>query len=141
MKTLQVFEPALCCPTGICGVNVDPELLRMSSVVNALKQNGIALERFNLKSNPDAFVKNETVSAFLNEHGVSKLPIAVLDDKIVVEGRYPTNEEIASFLEVDASKLTSESNNAGFTINKINGVSKEEKPKSSCCCGGSSSCC
>ena len=29
MKTMKIFEPAMCCPTGLCGVSVDPELLRV----------------------------------------------------------------------------------------------------------------
>lgn len=23
MKTMEIFEPAMCCPTGICGLSVD----------------------------------------------------------------------------------------------------------------------
>ena len=41
MKTMKIFEPAMCCPTGLCGVSVDPELLRVSTVLNTLKQHGI----------------------------------------------------------------------------------------------------
>lgn len=45
MKKLAIYEPAMCCDTGICGVSVDPELLRISAVINNLKKNGIAVER------------------------------------------------------------------------------------------------
>jgi hypothetical protein len=24
MKTLEIFDPAMCCATGVCGVDVDP---------------------------------------------------------------------------------------------------------------------
>jgi hypothetical protein len=37
MKKMCIYEPALCCETGLCGVNVDPELLRISTVLNTLK--------------------------------------------------------------------------------------------------------
>lgn len=38
MKTMQIFEPAMCCSTGLCGVGVDPELLRISTVLDTLKK-------------------------------------------------------------------------------------------------------
>ena len=39
MKRMQIFEPAMCCSTGLCGVGVDPELLRVSAVLNTLRKN------------------------------------------------------------------------------------------------------
>ncbi len=38
MKKLQIFEAAMCCSTGLCGIGVDPELLRVSTVFNSLKE-------------------------------------------------------------------------------------------------------
>ena len=52
MKKMQIFEPAMCCPTGLCGVGVDPELLRISAVLNSLKKNGVTVDRFNLTDAP-----------------------------------------------------------------------------------------
>ena len=48
MKRMSIYEPAMCCDTGVCGVNVDPELVRISRVINILKKNGITIERYNL---------------------------------------------------------------------------------------------
>lgn len=48
MKSVKIFEPAMCCATGLCGVGVDPELLRISTVIETLKQNNIQVDRFNL---------------------------------------------------------------------------------------------
>lgn len=31
MKKMFIYEPAMCCSTGLCGVSVDPELLRLST--------------------------------------------------------------------------------------------------------------
>ncbi|WP_283675509.1 MULTISPECIES: arsenite efflux transporter metallochaperone ArsD [Clostridia] len=106
MKKMQIFEPAMCCDTGLCGVSVDPELLRISTVLNALKKNGVAVDRFNLSSSPMAFVNNKTINAFINEKGVEELPAVMIDEKIVITGRYPTNEELVSLLEVPASYMT-----------------------------------
>ena len=37
MKKLEVFDPAMCCPTGVCGVDVDPALAQFAA---DLKANG-----------------------------------------------------------------------------------------------------
>lgn len=93
MKKMSIYEPALCCETGLCGVNVDPELLRITTVLNNLKNKGIIIERYNLNSTPMEFVKNNTVNQYVNEKGVEGLPVTLVDGKIVITGRYPANDE------------------------------------------------
>ena len=105
MKKMQIFEPAMCCSTGLCGVGVDPELLRISTVLNTLKKNGVKIERFNLSSSPQEFINNKDVNKLIKEKGVEDLPITVFDGEIVVIGRYPTNEEIVKLLDVPMSSL------------------------------------
>ncbi|GLC83308.1 arsenite efflux transporter metallochaperone ArsD [Lacrimispora brassicae] len=124
MKKMQIFEPAMCCDTGLCGVSVDPELLRISTVLNALKKNGVAVDRFNLSSAPMAFVNNQVINAFINRKGVDELPAVMVDEEIVITGRYPTNEELVSLLEVPESYLT-ESKSA---------------QQGGCCCSGGNCC-
>ena len=105
MKKMQIFEPALCCETGVCGASVDPELLRITTVLNTLKQNGVVIDRFNLNSAPMEFVTNQTINVYVNQKGVDALPCATVDGEIVIEGRYPTNEEILSLLELPPSAM------------------------------------
>lgn len=124
MKKMQIFEPAMCCDTGLCGVSVDPELLRISTVLNTLKKNGVAVDRFNLSSAPMAFVHNKVINTFINEKGAEDLPVVMVDDQIVIIGHYPTNEELISLLEVPASYLT-EANSA---------------KQGSCCCSDGNCC-
>lgn len=106
MKKMSIYEPAMCCDTGLCGVSIDPELLRISTVLSALKKNGVAVERFNLNNAPMAFVNNKVINNFINQKGVDELPAVMLDDEIIITGRYPSNEEIISFLDVPESYLT-----------------------------------
>jgi hypothetical protein len=105
MKKMQIFEPAMCCPTGLCGVGVDPELLRVSTVLNTLKKNGVTVERFNLSSAPQQFMNNRAVNRFVSTKGVGGLPVTVLDGKIVIAGRYPTNREFADLLGIPENLL------------------------------------
>ena len=65
MKTIQIFDPALCCSTGVCGVDVDQPLVTFSADVAWAKLNGAQIERFNLAQQPVAFAENPAVKGFL----------------------------------------------------------------------------
>jgi len=124
MKTMSIYEPAMCCPTGLCGVGVDPELMRISTVLDTLKKNGITVNRYNLTSFPQEFVKNAKVNERLMDEGVEVLPIIVVDGKVVITKRYPSNGEFVKLLDLPK------------------GVLDDGEPakadESSCCCGGDS---
>jgi hypothetical protein len=106
MKEMTIYEPAMCCPTGLCGVGVDPELLRISAVLGSLKKNGVEVQRFNLTNAPAEFVKNSEINELISAKGVRELPAVVLDGRIVITGRYPANKEFISLLEVPESFLS-----------------------------------
>lgn len=105
MKKMIIFDPAMCCSTGVCGPSVNPELLRVSTVLNKLKNNGIVVERHNLSNNPQAFVDNEQVNQLLNGKGVEILPIIMVDDEIVKVKGYPSNEEFCKWLDIPEDYL------------------------------------
>ena len=100
MKKMQIFEPAMCCSTGLCGVGVDPELLRISTVLSSLEKNNVKIERFNLSNSPGEFITNKVVNTYIKEKSVEGLPVTVVDGEIVITGRYPRNEEIAKLLDI-----------------------------------------
>ncbi|MHB1392614.1 MAG: arsenite efflux transporter metallochaperone ArsD [Clostridia bacterium] len=105
MKKMIIFEPAMCCSTGVCGPSVDKELLRVSTVINNLKNNGILVERYNLSSNPQIFVDNKEINRILNNEGVEVLPVTMVDGVVVKTKTYPTDEEFSNLLDVPASYL------------------------------------
>ena len=121
MKTMAIYEPAMCCPTGLCGVGVDPELLRVSAVLNALKKNSVEVMRYNLSSAPQEFINSKAVNEFLSASGVDGLPAIVVDGEIVIAGRYPTNEEFASLLDVPAEALATKQRVIKGAIKKAGG--------------------
>lgn len=63
MKKMVIYDPAMCCSTGVCGPGVDPELLRVSALLNSLKNNGISVERYNLNGNPQAFIDSKVIKS------------------------------------------------------------------------------
>lgn len=105
MKKMKIFEPAMCCPTGLCGVGVDPELLRISAVLETLKKNGMAVDRFNLNSAPAEFITDSVINDYINAKGPEGLPAVMVDGEIVIEGRYPTNGEFAALLDLPEGLL------------------------------------
>ena len=94
---LQVFDPAMCCPTGICGPNVNPDLVRFSADLDWLKQQGVEVERYNLSSHPAAFAQNKVVREALQYEGNKCLPLIVVNDEIVSRCVYPSRSELIAF--------------------------------------------
>lgn len=39
-SNIEIFEPAMCCSTGVCGPGVDKELLRITAFINQLEGEG-----------------------------------------------------------------------------------------------------
>lgn len=132
MKKMLIYEPAMCCSTGLCGVSVDPELLRISTTLNNLKKNGILVERYNLTNAPQEFIKNKEVNEFINRNGVEELPLILIDNAIVMSGRYPSNEEFVKLLEIPKDILTSKTKPVRLNI---------KKAKSNDCGCSDGSCC
>ncbi|MDI6619147.1 MAG: arsenite efflux transporter metallochaperone ArsD [Clostridiales bacterium] len=120
MKKMQIFEPAMCCSTGLCGVGVNPELLRISTVLNTLKKNGIDVERFNLSNATKQFVSNKAVNHFISTKGIDGLPVTVIDGEIVIEGRYPTNKEFEKLLGIPDNILKDKTGDVKVTARGSN---------------------
>ena len=58
---VQIYDPPMCCPTGLCGPTVDPVLLDIHEAVITLKAEGITAQRYMLSSQPQAFFANSEV--------------------------------------------------------------------------------
>jgi hypothetical protein len=100
MKKMIIFDPAMCCSTGVCGPGIDPELLRVSTVLNNLQRKGVVVERYNLTNNPGIFVENKIINDLLNSDGVDLLPVTIVDNQVVKTKEYPTNKEFCKMLDI-----------------------------------------
>ena len=108
MKKMVIFDPAMCCSTGVCGPSVDKNLLRVSTVLIRLEKKGVKVERHNLSNNPKIFVDNKMVNKLLVDEGIDVLPITIVDGEVVKTKEYPTNEEFIKFLEIPKEYVISE---------------------------------
>lgn len=103
MSKIQVFDPALCCSTGVCGVDVDQALVSFAVDVDWARQHGAAIQRFNLSQEPMAFAVNAKVKAFLQQSGETALPLILVDGEVALTGRYPGREELARWAGIEAA--------------------------------------
>ena len=113
MKKIEIFDPAMCCSTGVCGPSIDPELLRVATVVSVLQEKGASVKRHNLASEPQDFVANKTIAAILEKEGADVLPVTLLDGEIVKKKVYPTNVEFAAWTGVVVEAESTEPTTGG----------------------------
>lgn len=102
MTQLTVFDPAQCCSTGVCGPSVDPKLSRLAADLDWLKQQGVAVVRYNLSQQPQAFVDNAVIKDILERRGEDALPVFVVDGEVMSQGSYPDRAALAGWVGVPA---------------------------------------
>lgn len=118
MSTIQIFDPALCCSSGVCGTDVDQALVNFSADLNWAMKNGAQVERFNLAQQPLAFAENAVVKGFLQRSGAKGLPLILVDGEIALTGRYPLRDELARWAGIATAEPATQT---------------AEKPAGSCC--------
>ena len=101
---IEIYDPAMCCSSGMCGPSIDPVLVKMNEAVLALKKQGIEIERFNLAQQPKEFLANKTVAELLHKNGKKVLPVTVVNGEVFSTGAYPSYEEICNALGIDPLK-------------------------------------
>ena len=97
MTAIRVFDPAMCCSTGVCGPSVDPQLARFSADLDWLKSQGVSVERFNLAQQPAAFAEDQAVRSALETKGEAGLPVVKVNGEIKSTGVYPSRAELAAW--------------------------------------------
>lgn len=115
MTTLTVYDPAMCCATGICGADVDQRLVNFAADLDWLKSEGIDVTRINISNEPMEFVTNPKVKSVLDTDGVDGLPVILIDGDTRSTARFPDRAELAGWAGV------------AFAASEV---------KSSGCCGG-----
>ncbi len=101
MSKVEVFEPALCCATGVCGEDVDQQLVTFSADLDFVSSRGGDVYRYNLASEPRVFAENDTVRAFLHLAGSGGLPLVLVDGVTAMTGRYPDRGQLAAWAGID----------------------------------------
>jgi hypothetical protein len=100
MTDVRVFDPAMCCSSGVCGTSVDPQLARFAADLHWLKARGVSVLRFNLSQQPGAFADDGAVKAALEAKGEAGLPLVKVNGEVKSSGVYPSRGELAAWAGV-----------------------------------------
>ncbi|BCS51902.1 arsenite efflux transporter metallochaperone ArsD [Geobacter sp. SVR] len=117
---IEIYDPAMCCSTGVCGPSVDSELVRIQETLRQIQKQApeVQVVRSGLTSDPQAFVANSVVAELLKSEGPECLPLTFVDGELASKGKYPGNEQLQAIL-----------NRAGITVKMT------EKKRATGCCG------
>ncbi len=102
MKKLEVYDPAMCCSTGVCGPGVDPALVTFAADLKWVAEQGVSVQRYNLGQEPQAFAANPAEVKEM-EAGMDRLPIIAVDGRIVSTGVHLSRGQLARKLELSAA--------------------------------------
>lgn len=95
---VALFDPPMCCPTGLCGPALDQTLLDVSEMILTLQEEGLRVERYQMTSHPQKFMNNEDVMRLVREKQMAALPITLIHNRVVKVGAYPTLKEMQAAL-------------------------------------------
>ena len=100
MRTLEIYDPAMCCSTGVCGPSVDQRLVKLSADISFLKSRGVIVQRFNLAHQPAAFTSNPVVLAEMGAEA-EHLPLFIVDGQVCARASYPDREELSRWFGIE----------------------------------------
>lgn len=96
---IEIFDPPMCCPTGLCGPTLDQTLLDVNEMILSLQNQGLRVERYQMTSHPNAFLSNTEVMRLVHEKEMDALPITVVRGQVVKVGVYPNLAEVQAALK------------------------------------------
>jgi len=141
-KKIEIYESAMCCPTGLCGPSVNSDVLRISTVVNSLEKKEVAIKRYNLTNNTKEFVSNKIINELLSKEGEKVLPVTLVDGKVEKKGEYPSNDDFTKWtgitIEKDKPKKADSGCCSDSNVCSVDCSPKNKKPNLGC---GDKGCC
>ena len=94
--TIQVFDPPMCCSSGVCGPDADDDLVAMAGALRWLKRHGVSVERYTPTSHPEAFMDTPAVYEALTQEGQDVLPLVLVDGEVAFRRDYPDRDALAA---------------------------------------------
>lgn len=98
---IEIFDPPMCCPGGLCGPALDPALLDIQEAILKVSEEfdgRVSVERYLLGQQPAKFMQQPEVLARLKSEGIPVLPLTVVDGHVVLERAYPTYETLRGWI-------------------------------------------
>jgi hypothetical protein len=107
MKKLDVYDPPMCCSSGVCGPTVDTKLVNFRAALKDLESRGVQVARYNPSQQQAAFAANPLVTQTVEREGMGCLPLLVVDGRIVSRGAYPDSAALLALVGVDSANPVS----------------------------------
>lgn len=135
-KKIVIFDPPMCCSSGVCGPNPDQTLIEFQDMFKKLKQSGQDIERYIITQSPDKFKDNPQIIKLIQEKQLKVLPITTVNGVVVKTGGYPTMKD----LDISDSDFVDNKKNCCIDKECLDGKCK---PGSADCCSNSNggNCC
>ena len=105
MTTITVYDPAMCCSTGICGTDIDQKLVDLAADLDWLKTQGVQVRRFGLSREPAEFAANDTIRQIMQDSEGDDLPVFMINGALKAKAHYPSRAELAEWTGINAPKL------------------------------------
>ena len=107
MAKLSVYDPPMCCSSGVCGPDADDIPAQFAAALDHASKKGVTIERYELSHQPEAFATNGTVKGLLDSDGMDCLPLVLVDGEVFVKGGYPSRSEIGERLAINTDFIPS----------------------------------
>lgn len=135
MAKLSVYDPPMCCSTGVCGPDGDDQLAQFAAALDWARKNGADVERYDLGHQPGAFATNAMVKGLLEKDGMGCLPLVLVDEQVLAKGEYPTREAIGARLglETRPGSVAAAKNSSGGSGCCASVAPKAAQPAAGCC--------
>lgn len=139
MTTITVYDPAMCCSTGICGADVDQKLIELAADLDWLKAQGVTVRRFGLSREPSEFAANDIIRQIIQESEGDDLPAFMVDGDLKAKARYPARAELAEWMGLAAPTLEADLEMVAEPAKATSccGSAKNAPAAATGCCGGS----
>ncbi|MEW9123338.1 MAG: arsenite efflux transporter metallochaperone ArsD [Thermotaleaceae bacterium] len=101
---INIYEPPMCCSTGVCGPSPDTTLMNLQDDLKRLQKEfpNIEIHRYSMNFNPKDFMQNPVVFQKVKAEKTHALPIITIDGEIVKEKDYMRYQEFVQELRARA---------------------------------------
>jgi hypothetical protein len=101
---IEIYDPPMCCSSGLCGPTLDPVLVKMNDAVMALQKQGVEVKRFNLSQQLKEVMSNKTIAELIRKNGRKILPVTFVNAEVFKTGEYPSYEDLCKALGIEPLK-------------------------------------
>ncbi|SHK12788.1 Arsenical resistance operon trans-acting repressor ArsD [Geosporobacter subterraneus DSM 17957] len=92
---INIYEPPMCCSSGVCGPSPDTKLMDLQNTIKRIQKEfpEVQINRYSMNFNPKDFMQNPAVFAKVKAEKTEALPIITINGDIIKEKDYMSYDE------------------------------------------------